>query len=75
MNTEEVKRFEKDLELNPELQSAMAGSTGDLEEVVLMARNKGYNFTLDELTAYVETGMDSLSDQDPFFALPIYENN
>jgi predicted ribosomally synthesized peptide with nif11-like leader len=74
VNRNEVKRFEVALEHDQDLQAAVAESTGELEEVVSLAKDKGYNFTLDELRTYVETGMDVLSEQDPFFALPLYEN-
>jgi hypothetical protein len=71
----EVKRFEMDLEHDQDLQIAMANSSGELDQVVSLAQNKGYNFSISELREYVETGMDILSDTDPFFALPLYKSN
>ncbi len=63
MSQEELKRFSEDLKTNQELQDAAKAAGTSAEAVTKMANDKGYDFTVEELTAAAEKSKGELSEE------------
>lgn len=64
MSQEELKRFSKDLKSDQALQDEAKASGTSPEDVTKMANAKGYDFSVEELTAAAEKSKGELSEED-----------
>ncbi len=63
MSIAELNRFEKDVHSNSALMEEVKKAGTDENAVVAFAKSKGYDFTLEELLAYVDKRKATLSDE------------
>lgn len=63
MSLNEIKRFTKDLKGSAELQSAIKGAGASPEAVAGVAKEKGYDFTAEELKAAAAENKGEMSEE------------
>ena len=64
MSQSELERFIADVKANKEMQEDLKKGEASVEAVVKYAKEKGYDFTVEELKAYVETKKSELSEEE-----------
>ncbi|XWN30184.1 MAG: Nif11-like leader peptide family RiPP precursor [Devosia sp.] len=65
MSTSEVKRFVDDLSANKKLLDEAQGKSTGIESLVSLAKERGYDFTVDEVKEYIRAeSQHELSDED-----------
>lgn len=62
MNYEEVQRFDNELRANPVLLAKVKDGRPDPEKVLAIAEANGFNFSLEQLLAYIEERKGRLDD-------------
>lgn len=64
MSKAEIERFVTDVQADPELQAAFAGKSFDGPGLVTVARERGYDFTTEEVDAHVRAKTRELSEEE-----------
>ena len=63
MSQSELERFISDVKRSEKLQEELKAAGADVGAIVKVAVDKGYDFSADELKAYVETKKGELSEE------------
>ena len=64
MSIEEIKRFQTEAKEKEDIQKALSEAGSDIDKVVSIASENGYDFTKEELIKFAEEQKSKLSDED-----------
>ena len=64
MSMEEIKRFQTEAKEKEDIQKALSETGSDIDKVVSIASENGYDFTKEELVKFAEEQKSKLSDED-----------